>query len=297
MMSSVVKTSVQNKNYATMMKDMKKFTITGKITWRILGAVVWFFLIFTKADAQSYDSLALYLSQNEDIPYYLAQAIAIYPHDPRAFTEGLVYENGFLYESTGLHGESSLRKVNLSTGEIIHLVEIEDQYFGEGLTIVGSTLIQLTWKSRVALLYHKDNLEPEKTLYYPYEGWGVTYDGSHLIVSDGSNLLRFLNPVDFSIIRELTVSSRRKLIYQLKELENINCKIYANVWHTDIIAIIDSQDGEVVGWIDVSQLEEKRNTREDVPNGIAYDAENNRLFVTGKRWSHVYEIQLPELIK
>ncbi len=207
MMSSVVKTSVQNKNYATMMKDMKKFTITGKITWKILGAVVWFFLIFTKADAQSYDSLALYLSQNEDIPYYLAQAIAIYPHDPRAFTEGLVYENGFLYESTGLHGESSLRKVNLSTGEIIHLVEIEDQYFGEGLTIVGSTLIQLTWKSRVALLYHKDTLELEKTLYYPYEGWGVTYDGSHLIVSDGSNLLRFLNPVDFSLIRELPVSS------------------------------------------------------------------------------------------
>ena len=149
----------------------------------------------------------MYLSQNEDIPYYLAQAIAIYPHDPRAFTEGLVYENGFLYESTGLHGESSLRKVNLSTGEIIHLVEIEDQYFGEGLTIVGSTLIQLTWKSRVALLYHKDTLELEKTLYYPYEGWGVTYDGSHLIVSDGSNLLRFLNPVDFSLIRELPVSS------------------------------------------------------------------------------------------
>ena len=126
---------------------------------------------------------------------------------------------------------------------------------------MGSTLIQLTWKSRVALLYHKDTLELEKTLYYPYEGWGVTYDGSHLIVSDGSNLLRFLNPVDFSLIRELPVSSGGKLIDQLNELEYINGKIYANVWHTDIIAIIDSQGGEVVGWIDVSQLEEKRNTR------------------------------------
>ena len=274
---------------------MKNFVLSYKAIYKILGVTVWLFVIFVRLDAWCYDSLALYLSRNEDIPHYPAQVVAIYPHDPQAFTEGLVYEDGFLYESTGLYGESSLRKIDLTTGEIIHLVEVEGRYFAEGLALVDSNLIQLTWKSKVAFLYCKDTLELEKTLYYPYEGWGITYDGNCLIVSDGSHLLRFLDPVNFSLMKELPVNLGDRPIDQLNELEYINGKIYANVWYTDIIIIIDPQSGEVVGCIDLASLEEKRNTGEDVPNGIAYDAENNRLFVTGKRWSHIYEIQLPKI--
>lgn len=275
-------------------KTMKNFILIDKNIWKTWGVFIWFFLIVIKANAQPYDSLLSYFSQKEQIPRYQVQVIAVYPHDPQAFTEGLIYDNGFLYESTGLYGESSLRKVDLNTGEVIHLVKVEDQYFGEGLTLVDSTLIQLTWESKAAFLYDKNTLELEKAVCYPYEGWGITYDGNHLIVSDGSNLLRFLDPRNFCLIRELPVSSEEKPIEQLNELEYVDGKIYANVWHTDIIIIIDPQNGEVVGWIDLTSLEEKRNTGEDVPNGIAYDAKDNRLFVTGKRWSHIYEIQIPD---
>lgn len=278
-----------------MIRNMSYFTALGKTIGSIWGVALYLFFASAGASSLSHDSLALYLAQNKQIPHYLARAVATYPHDPQAFTEGLIYKDGFLYESTGLYGESSLRKIDLTTGEIVHLVKVEDQYFAEGLTLVDSTLIQLTWKSKTALLYHLDTLQLEKVLYYPYEGWGITYDGSHLIVSDGSYLLRFLNPGDFSLIRELPVSSGEVSIDQLNELEYIDGKIYANVWHTDIIVIIDPRSGKVAGWIDLSPLEEKRNTTEDVPNGIAYDAEEGRLFVTGKRWSCIYEIQLVEV--
>ncbi|MDI3542733.1 MAG: glutaminyl-peptide cyclotransferase [Candidatus Atribacteria bacterium] len=273
---------------------MNNFIFSDKIIPKILVITVWLFPIFTGTEAQCDDLLTSYFSQERHIPCHQAQVVAIYPHDPQAFTEGLIYDNGFLYESTGLYGESSLRKIDLNIGEVVRLVELRDQYFGEGLALVGSTLIQLTWKEKIALLYDKNTLELKKTVYYPYEGWGITYDGNHLIVSDGSNLLRFLDPRDFSLMKELPVSLGGKSIDQLNELEYINGKIYANVWYTNIIVIIDPRNGEVVGWIDLALIEEKRNTGENVPNGIAYDTENNRLFITGKRWSHIYEIQTPD---
>lgn len=250
-----------------------------------------------RVHAQSPNSLASYLSQNSQLPRYLAQVVATYPHDPKSFTQGLVYENSMLYESSGLYGESSLMKVELATGKVIQLVKLEDQYFAEGLTLVGNTLAQLSWKSQLAFCYHKDSLKLTKTYNYPYQGWGITYDGNHLITSDGSHILRFFDPQDFSLFKELAVTSGTRKINRLNELEYINGRIYANVWQTNLIVIIDPHGGEVVGWIDLAHLaekEEKSNQWENVLNGIAYRPEHNQLLVTGKRWSQIYQIKLIE---
>jgi len=222
------------------------------------------------------------------------QVVHTYPHDQQAYTQGLIYLDGHLYESTGLNGHSSLRMEDLETGSILHLQDVPSQYFAEGLTQWGSTLIQLTWQSHVALVYDRASFHFLRTLPYPGEGWGLTQDGKSLILSDGTAALRFLDPETFHELRHVTVKDHGAPVTQINELEFIHGQIYANIWHTDRIARISPATGKVLGWIDLTGLlpERQRSSPEAVLNGIAYDAEHDRLFVTGKLWPALFEIKV-----
>ena len=217
-----------------------------------------------------------------------------YPHDPRAFTQGLVFADGVLYEGTGLRGQSSLRKVDLKTGNILRVRQLSAHFFGEGITIYGNRVIQLTWRAKVGFVYDRQTFQLLETFNYPTEGWGITHDGRSLIMSDGTSTLYFLDPQTFQEVDRLAVHTRDGPVSRLNELEYVQGEIYANVWKTDRIARISPQTGEVVGWIDLEGLlkPEDRNSRIDVLNGIAYDVENDRLFVTGKLWPKLFEIEL-----
>ena len=222
------------------------------------------------------------------------QDVHIYPHDPHAFTQGLIYTDGHLYESTGLNGQSSLRMVDLETGRVEQELPVPGQYFAEGLTAWGSTLIQLTWQKHTAFVYDRFSFRLLRTLHYPWEGWGLTSDGRHLILSDGTATLRFLDPATMKELRQITVKDHGKPIDQLNELEYIHGQIYSNIWHSDRIARISPQTGAVLDWIDLTGLlpDNLRSSPEAVLNGIAYDAAHNRLFVTGKLWPRLYEIRV-----
>jgi len=217
-----------------------------------------------------------------------------YPHDPRAFTQGLVFADGVLYEGTGLRGQSSLRKVDLKTGTILQVRQLPVRFFGEGITIYGKRVIQLTWRARVGFVYDRLTFQLLDTFNYSTEGWGITHDGRSLITSDGTSTLYFLDPQTFREVDRLAVHTRDGPVSRLNELEYVQGEIYANVWKTDRIARISPQTGEVVGWIDLEGLlrPEDRNSRIDVLNGIAYDVKNHRLFVTGKLWPKLFEIEL-----
>jgi glutaminyl-peptide cyclotransferase len=217
-----------------------------------------------------------------------------YPHDSQAFTQGLIYLDGYLYESTGLNGQSTLREDNLETGQVIREVSLPSRYFGEGLTNWGNTLIQLTWKAHVAFVYDRATFHLLKTFHYPWEGWGLTQDGKHLIESDGSEFLHVLNPATFAQVRQIRVTYNGEPVKELNELEYIHGLIYANVWMTNKIVRISPATGKVVGWIDLTGLlpEIENPGRDGVLNGIAYDAGHNRLFVTGKLWPRLYQIQV-----
>ena len=224
---------------------------------------------------------------------YTYSIVNTYPHDRNAFTEGLVYENGFLYESTGRYGESTLRRVQLETGNILQSCSLPDQYFGEGITIFGDNIIQLTWKSNKGFVYDKHSFELLGEFSYPTEGWGITNDGNRLIMSDGSATLYFLDSQSFSKIGQIEVRDAGNPVTKLNELEYINGEIYANIWMQQKIAIINPQTGQVRAWIDLTNLTGYQNVYAgDVLNGIAYDTEGNRLFVTGKNWSLIFEITL-----
>lgn len=223
------------------------------------------------------------------------QIVHAYPHDPKAFTQGLVYVDGHLYESTGLNGRSSLRMVDLQTGRILQHHELAAEYFGEGLTNWGSSLVQLTWKAGTAFVYDRFSFALQRTLHYPGEGWGLTQDGKSLIMSDGSPVLRFFDPRTFREIRRLSVVDENgQPVLDLNELEYVRGEIYANVWHTDRIARISPRSGRVLGWIDLSGLMDKSELSdpEAVLNGIAYDSRFDRLFVTGKLWPRLFEIKV-----
>jgi glutaminyl-peptide cyclotransferase len=228
------------------------------------------------------------------VPFCSIRIVHVYPHDPTAFTQGLLFADGFLYESTGLHGESSLRKVNLETGEVVRSHALHPQYFGEGLTLWQDRLIQLTWKNGIAFVYDKESFVLKGTFTYGHEGWGLAHDGSSLIMSDGSATLRFLQPESFKEIRSVEVTDRGVPVRNLNELEYVRGEILANVWGTEGIAKISPATGEVVAWVDLSLLRAALGpVRQcDVLNGIAYDVVQNRLFVTGKLWPKLFQIEI-----
>jgi glutamine cyclotransferase len=217
-----------------------------------------------------------------------------YPHDPEAFTQGLIFVNGQLYESTGLNGRSSLRMDDLETGKVLQRQDVPAQFFAEGLTNWGSTLVQLTWKAHIAFVYDRFSFRQLRTFSYDGEGWGLTQDGKNLILSDGSADLRFLNPETFAVVRRITVTDHGAPVKEINELEYIHGQIYANIWYSNKIARISPQTGKVLGWIDLSGLVASVVPQDQnaVLNGIAYDAQHDRLFVTGKLWPKLFEIKV-----
>lgn len=228
------------------------------------------------------------------IPLYTYKVINTYPHDRSAFTQGLVFEDGVLYEGTGLQGYSTLRRVKLETGEILQICELPPQFFGEGVTIYGNKIIQLTWQSNIGFVYDKYSFKLLQEFNYPDEGWGITHDGKHLIMSDGTETLHFLDPETFEEVSQIEVSANDIPITRINELEYIQGEIYANIWKAERIARIDPLTGQVIGWIDLKGIlsPEDHSEKVDVLNGIAYDVKNNRLFVTGKFWPKLFEIEL-----
>jgi glutamine cyclotransferase len=224
---------------------------------------------------------------------YTYSIVNTYPHDPKAFTEGLLFDNGSLYESTGLNGKSWLRKVDLATGKVLQQVDLSEQYFGEGISIFGDKLYQLTWKSYIGFVYNKTTFELFQTFPYNTEGWGMTQDGTHLIMSDGTARLTLRDPKTFEEIGHIDVHDANRPITRLNELEYIRGEIYANIWMTDQIVMISPQTGQVTGWIDLTGLlPPAERAGADVLNGIAYLPQNDRLFVTGKQWPKLFEIRL-----
>jgi glutamine cyclotransferase len=223
------------------------------------------------------------------------QVVHTYPHDPSAFTQGLLFVDGHLYESTGLNGRSSLRMVDLYTGRVLQKYDLPAAYFGEGLTDWGSNLIQLTWKAHKGFVYDRFSFALVKTFAYQGEGWGITHDDKQLIMSDGSSYLRFLDPTSFRETRRVRVTDDAgRAVESLNELEYVRGEIYANVWGSDTIVRISPRTGKVLGRIDLSNIIDKRalNNPDAVLNGIAYDAAGNRLFVTGKLWPKIFEIRV-----
>jgi glutamine cyclotransferase len=224
----------------------------------------------------------------ETIPLYSYKVINAYPHDEKAFTQGLVFEGGRLYEGTGIQGASTLRKVKLETGGILQLHRLPGEFFGEGITIYGNRIIQLTWQSRTGFVYDKHSFRVLRKFRYQTEGWGITHDGERLIMSDGTATLYFLDPETFKHIGQVTVLDAQGPVNGLNELEYVRGEIYANVWTKNLIARISPKTGAVVGWIDLGGL----CTWNGVLNGIAYDTKGDRLLVTGKLWPYIYEIKL-----
>lgn len=229
------------------------------------------------------------------IPVYGYEVVHSWPHDTGAYTQGLFYKDGFLYESTGQVGESTIRKVELETGEVVQRRRLSGPYFGEGIVDWKDTLIQLTWQNQTGFVYDLANFQPQRRFSYPGEGWALTRDNQHLYMSDGTADLRVLEPETLTEIRRIHVTADGVPVTQLNELEWVNGEIYANVWLTDRIARIDPATGHVVGWIDLTGLldiSQLPNPSDDVLNGIAWDAQRKRLFVTGKCWPKLFEIKL-----
>ena len=229
----------------------------------------------------------------QSVPVYTYKIVNTFPHDPKAYTQGLEYDNDILYESTGLYGSSSLRKVDIETGKVLKVYNLPAACFGEGITIWKDTIVQLTWKNNKGFVYAKNSFALQRDFSYTTEGWGLTHDGSCLIMSDGSSLLYFLDPTNFQITGHIQVHDNNGPVSGLNELEHIRGHIYANIWGTDRIAIIDPGNGQVSGRIDLAGLLEAkyRTNPVDILNGIAYDAVRNRLFVTGKLWPVLFEIE------
>ena len=217
-----------------------------------------------------------------------------YPHDRNAYTQGLEFVDGYLFESTGMNGRSSIRKVQLETGRVLQNRAVPQEYFGEGITIWQSRLIELTWQSQVAFVYDRGSFEPRGSFTYQGEGWGLTHDAAGLIMSDGTSELRFLDPTTFKERRRVSVTDGGHPVTRLNELEYVNGQVFANVWTTDRIARIDPQTGRVLGWIEMGGLlaATDRTNGDAVLNGIAYDAKSARLFVTGKLWPTLFEIKI-----
>ena len=245
----------------------------------LAAVVVLFFLFSRKPDAPA---------------AWTYQVVNTFAHDPKAFTQGLVFEDGVLYEGTGLPGKSELRKVQLETGDVLQTHKLPDEFFGEGITIYGDRIIQLTLESKVGFVYDKETFELLRRFSYQTKGWGVTHDGKYLIMSDGTPMLYFLDPETFKRNHKIMVLDQDSPVWGLNELEYIDGQIYANVWPTERIVKIEPETGRVIGWIDVEGILDPEDHSEpvDVFNGIAYDPAGRRLFVTGKFYPKLYEIKL-----
>lgn len=233
-------------------------------------------------------------AQNGPAPVHGYEIVSVYPHDTDAFTQGLLYHEGTLFEGTGRYGESDIREVELETGNVLRQRALSDEYFGEGIALWNDQLIQLTWKSNVGFVRERATLDRIDDFAYPTEGWGLTHDGERLIMSDGSSSLYFLDPETFERTRSVEVRDDGEAIDRLNELEYIDGQVYANVFQTDRIAIIDPDGGRVTAWVDLTGLLDPadRSPRTNVLNGIAYDSADDRLFVTGKYWPKLFEIEL-----
>ena len=270
--------------------------------WKVLGIKIGkntiSTLVYYNNKATSTNRVSVVIlpdKQPENLSYRI---LNVYPHDIHAYTQGLIYENGFLYEGTGQYNESSLREVNIKTGEPLRVVNLPGEIFGEGITIFGSRIFQLTYKSQVGFVYDKESFERLQKVYYENkEGWGLTNDGSHLIMSDGSNLIYFMDPEYFTEISRLEVYDEKGPVERLNELEYINGKIYANIYGSDEIVVIDPKSGAVIAKIDFKGIlpEKDMHSRIDVFNGIAYNTDNQTLFVTGKYWPKLFEVKLSEM--
>jgi glutamine cyclotransferase len=220
------------------------------------------------------------------------KVIHTFPHDPDAFTQGLLYYDGFLYEGTGMNGHSSVRKVELSTGNVLQKVDLPYAYFGEGITLWKDKLIELTWQSKIGFIYDRATLKQIGSFTYNRDGWGLTHDDKRLIMSDGSSTLYFWDPETFKETGHLDIDDKGRPVPDLNELEYIHGEIYANVWHLDRIARISPANGHVVGWINLTGLWNGSDNAQKTLNGIAYDARQNRLLVTGKLWPKLFEIRI-----
>lgn len=227
-------------------------------------------------------------------PTYTFQIVNTFPHDPAAFTQGLALDNGVLYEGTGRWGESTVREVNLDSGSVLRTRPLEEQYFGEGITVLNDKLYQLTWQEQTGFIYDSRTFEPLQTFTYPIEGWGITHDGQRLIVSDGTSTIYYWDPNTLQEIGRITVRDHLGPLNRLNELEFVNGEIWANIWLSDLIARISPETGDVLGYIDLTGLLDTSALVQpaDVLNGIAYDAAADRLFVTGKLWPALFEIRV-----
>ena len=231
--------------------------------------------------------------RSQGAPVYGYEVVNVYPHDRNAFTQGLLYRDGAIYESTGLNGRSSLRKVQLETGKVLQQVSVESRYFAEGLTDWGSRLVQLTWNTNVGFVYDLASFKRLQTFSYEGEGWGLARDAKRIVMSDGTSTLRFLDPQTLQVVGRLPVTDGNLPVRDLNELEVIDGQVYANVWLTDRIAMISPETGRVSGWINLAGLMPRGSVSGDaVLNGIAYDAQRKRLFVTGKLWPSLFEIRV-----
>lgn len=233
------------------------------------------------------------------LPLHHYEVVNSWPHDPAAYTQGLVFDNGLLYESTGKQGFSSLRMVDLRTGKVEKKIDLPHRYFAEGITVLGQRIFQLTWLDQKGFIYDQATFRLTGEFRYEGEGWGLTDDGRSLIMSDGTNALRFLDPETFQIERTLRVYEKGRPVVNLNELEYIKGEIYANIWHSDKVVRIDPESGKVKGWIDLTGLlpTGSRRSGEAVLNGIAYDEVGDRIFVTGKLWPKLFEVRIREKAK
>jgi glutamine cyclotransferase len=259
-------------------------TISPRIKWSIIAALV--------ACAAALSAFPQWAAPRAP-KLWTVEVKATYPHDEEAFTQGLAFHDGALYEGTGQYGESSIRRIALPSGEVEQSQPLSALYFGEGITIFGDRLHQLTWVNQVGFIYDVATFERVGTFRYAGEGWGLTHDGEHLILSDGSERISFLDPETHEVVRTIRVRSEGRPIVRLNELEWVDGEIWANIWYEDRIARIDPDDGHVVGWIDASRiLPASQRGSEDVLNGIAYDDASGRLIITGKNWPMLYEVEV-----
>jgi glutamine cyclotransferase len=231
------------------------------------------------------------VAQPGAIPVLSATVVKSFPHDPKAFTQGLEYFDGFLYESTGRQRQSTLRKVVLETGKVVQSVRLPEESCGEGLTIFHGKIYQLTWLEKSGFIWDLRTFRKLGKFSYSSEGWGLTHDDASLILSDGTNRLQYIDPNSFQVTRTLEVFAGSEAVTNLNELEFIRGEIWANIWHSNRIARIDPKSGQVTAWIDLAAVAERdAHEQEDVLNGIAWDSGRRRLFVTGKNWAKIFEI-------